>query len=261
MAISIKNILIACKNLDGCGSAAMLTSKLAKAYHSKVLALISNTENPNLKSILGSESVQTEKVGSSAVKSIKEFATETSPDLVVLPVRTAGGEVGIVSHNEANSIIDYLERMVLTVPAGNKDFNFDKIVVPVDSSFETRQKVPYAESLAQQFGATLYVLGVSNDNGKDSEVTVNNYARQVCRNIEEKGLNYEMHTDLGGNPTDKTIAFAQKINAGLIVIMTEQESNLTSFFSGKYSEQMVKKSTIPVLSVHPRDLVVSEARL
>jgi len=43
--------------------------------------------------------------------------------------------------------------------------------------------------------------------------------------------------------------------------MTEQETNFTSFFSGKYSQQMVKGSNMPVLSIHPKDLILSEARL
>jgi hypothetical protein len=47
----------------------------------------------------------------------------------------------------------------------------------------------------------------------------------------------------------------------MVVIMTEQETNITSFFSGKYSQQMIKTSTIPVLSIHPKDLIVSDARL
>jgi hypothetical protein len=43
--------------------------------------------------------------------------------------------------------------------------------------------------------------------------------------------------------------------------MTEQEANLISFFSGKYSQQMIKNSPIPVLSIPPKDLIVSDARL
>jgi nucleotide-binding universal stress UspA family protein len=85
--------------------------------------------------------------------------------------------------------------------------------------------------------------------------------RQVCNNIEEKGIKFTSETRLGGNPTELVLEYAKEINAGLVVIMTEQETNFTSFFSGKYSQQMVKNSNIPILSIHPKDLIVSDARL
>lgn len=252
---------MACKNIDGCGSAASIAGQLSKAFNANVFALTQGSQITGLDKYIDSSKLKVEEITGTPDKFIRTKATENNIDLIVLPVRAKGSDVGIVSSSEANSIIDYLERMVLSVPAGTKEFKFDKVVVPIDTSFETRQKVPYAEALAQAFGSTIHVLGVSNDKSKDAEVTVQNYARQVCRNIEERGLNYEMEMNLGGNPTDVTLEYAEKVGANLIVIMTEQESNLVSFFSGKYSEQMVKKAGIPVLSIHPKDLVVSEARL
>jgi hypothetical protein len=44
--------------------------------------------------------------------------------------------------------------------------------------------------------------------------------------------------------------------------MTEQELQIGSFFLGKYAQQMVNHSNIPVLSIPPReDIMVTEARL
>lgn len=260
MAININHIMLACKHPDSCKSAAVLTKRLATAFAGKVTALCGD----EAKSTITAEAIPNMEFVSldgSAYKLIKEKAQEFNPDMIVLPVSSSDAPEAIVTSKEANSIIDHIERMVLTVPAGSKAFQLDKIVVPIDTSFETRQKVPYAEALAKKFGSTLHVLGVSSDKGKDAEVTVNNYTRQVCRNIEEQGIAYESEVVLGGNPTDITLEYAQKVGASLIIIMTEQESNLISFFSGKYSEQMVKKSNIPVLSIHPKDLIVSEARL
>lgn len=260
MAININHIMLACKHPESCKSAALITKKVAVAFGSAVTALCGDEAQATVES----ESMPNLKVvslGGSPYKAIKESSEEVNPDMLVIPVSSSDAPEAIVTSKEANSIIDHIERMVLTVPAGTKPFEFDKIVVPIDTSFETRQKVPYAEALAKKFGSTLYVLGVSSDKGKDAEVTVNNYTRQVCRNIDEQGIAYEYEVILGGNPTDITLEYAQKVGASLIIIMTEQESNLISFFSGKYSEQMVKKSNIPVLSIHPKDLIVSEARL
>ncbi len=66
---------------------------------------------------------------------------------------------------------------------------------------------------------------------------------------------------MGGNITNVTIAYAEKINADLIVIMTEQEPQIGSFFLGKFAQQMVNNSPVPVLVVPTReDLMVSTVK-
>ncbi|MFN4082897.1 MAG: universal stress protein [Bacteroidia bacterium] len=264
MSIALDKILIAAKKKGSCESAAKLAGRIASTFKAKLFALVPEELKNNILSTALIPGIEFLSLNNgSAHKQIKDTASNINPDLVVLPVSTNDSDEAVVTSKEANNIIDHLERMVLTVPAGNKDFNMLKIVVPIDTSFETRQKIPYAEAFARQFGSTIHVIGVSNDKGKDAQVTLNNYIRQVANVVSDHGFKCEVDEDihLGVNPTDKTLEYAKKINAGLIIIMTEQESNLVSFFSGKYSEQMVKKSEIPVLSVHPRDLVVSEARL
>jgi nucleotide-binding universal stress UspA family protein len=139
---------------------------------------------------------------------------------------------------------------------------FKKIVVPIDTSFESRQKVPVAIRLAKQFDSTLHLLGVSVGNDKEAEHKVNAYIRQSKHTIEEAGIKYVMEKRLGGNVTDLTIDYAKSIDADLILCMTEQEPQLGSFFLGKFAQQMVNHSTVPVMSLMPReDLMLGEAVL
>jgi nucleotide-binding universal stress UspA family protein len=56
--------------------------------------------------------------------------------------------------------------------------------------------------------------------------------------------------------------YAEEIMADLIVIMTEQEPQIGSFFLGKFAQQMVNNSPIPVICVPTReDLMITDARL
>jgi nucleotide-binding universal stress UspA family protein len=135
-------------------------------------------------------------------------------------------------------------------------------VLPIDTSFESRQKVPYALSLAQKFGATIHVLGVSVDKDKEAEYQVSAYCRQVLHSFDEAGVSYIHEKRLGGNITNLTVDYAKGVKADLILIMTEQEPQIGSFFLGKFAQQMVNHSTIPVMSIAPReDLMISEAKL
>lgn len=189
-----------------------------------------------------------------AMKMIKNH----NPDLVVVQLNpeTKNG----IDSKTVFSIIDHFERMVLTIPStGN--FDLSSIVVPIDTSFETRQKIPYALAMAGIFNATIHVVGVSNDTDKDAEVTIKNYTRQVCNHIQEKGKTCTLDMRMGGNPSKQTLQFAADKQAGMIVIMSEQEGRFMDFFTGKYSEQIIKNASIPILTIHSKDLVVSEARL
>jgi len=157
--------------------------------------------------------------------------------------------------------IDQVEKLVLTIPGSNNSFDFKDIIVPIDTSFETRQKAPFAVAFGNIFHSALHVIGVTNESGKDAEVLLQNYSRQVANNFGDKGLDATIEIKMGGNPTTSTIECCNSKKAGLIIMMTEQETSFTSFFKGKYSEQMIKQSSVPVLSIHPKDLIVSEARL
>lgn len=254
MAISIPNFCVAIKDSKSGAACLQLAERLQKNFLSKVTVFITSGNVSGLAPDIKLQTIDSEK-------DILRVFKDSENDLLIVPITLENQNEGFIHAAEANKLIDKIERMVLTVPGNGTNFDFSKIIVPIDSSSETRQKVPYAIAMAKALGSSLYVVGVSNDKGKDSEVLINNYMRQVINNIQEKGMKCFYETKLGGNPTDQVLEYAKEIGAGLIVIMTEQETNFTSFFSGKYSQQMVKNSNIPVLSIHPKDLIVSEARL
>lgn len=262
MAITIPSIMLALKDANSCKAAINIASSVAAFYKSTVNCLVFGSSGQvDASKFPGAKFSSTNLVGSNPHKEIIKQYNGSNADLLIVPITSSQDGAGLLTASEANKIIYTLERMVLTVPCEKDDYNFLDIVVPIDTSFETRQKVPYAVSIAKALNARLHVLGVSNDKGKDAEVVIKNYTRQVYNNIEEKGLHCTVDMRLGGNPTEQIINFAQEKKAGLILIMTEQETNFTSFFTGKYSEQMIKNSPVPVLSIHPKDLIISDARL
>ena len=65
--------------------------------------------------------------------------------------------------------------------------------------------------------------------------------------------------DVKGNVTADTIEYANKVNADMIAIMTEQESSLSSLIMGTFAQQMLSQSTIPVLTVRPRKVLADTA--
>jgi nucleotide-binding universal stress UspA family protein len=163
--------------------------------------------------------------------------------------------------SNANRIVSALRKPVITIRGGvSVNRNLEKIVLPLDSTPETRQKVPFTAYMAKIFNAEVHVLRVYTSSVLAIVRKIDSYAEQVVKHLEEENIRYVLESVHAENLTDSTIEYALKINANLISIMTEQEISAKNLLLGPYAQQMVNHSPIPVLSIHPKDLLVSLSR-
>lgn len=198
----------------------------------------------------------------SVFKGILSAAEEVDANLIIMGTHGVTGFQEFWMGSNAYKVVSSSKCPVLTMRESGATNDFKTIVLPIDTSFESRQKVPFAMSLAKKFGATVHVLGVSVDKDKETEYQVAAYCRQVLHSFDDENISYIHEKRLGGNITAITEEYAKSVNADIILIMTEQEPQIGSFFLGKFAQQMVNHSNIPVMSIAPReDLMISEAKL
>ncbi len=145
---------------------------------------------------------------------------------------------------------------VLTV---RENFNFDKplekIIMPIDSTRDTRQKVPWTIEFSKMFpGTQIHVLGIFSYKNKTIRGEVEGYVNSVEKLLDSKQVKYVTDYVESENTTLSTIEYATKVNADLIVIMSEQEKTFSNIFLGPYAQQMLNLSPIPVLTVSVRQV-------
>jgi nucleotide-binding universal stress UspA family protein len=261
MAITINKILLAFDTPQKSAAVIDIAATIAKAHNAEVIAMQCSEGNYNIDSAFGQLKFKKIQSSSKPAKDLMIAAQAENPDMIIFSVSNNPELNGLMNFADTCKFIDQVEKLVLTVPGNVTSYDFKDIIVPIDTSFETRQKAPFAVGFGNMFQSTLHVIGVSSESGKDAEVLLQNYSRQVANNFGDKGIDTTIEIRMGGNPTSSTIEYCNSKKAGLIIMMTEQETSFTSFFKGKYSEQMIKLSSVPVLSIHPKDLIVSEARL
>ncbi len=172
----------------------------------------------------------------------------------------SGMKKGLLGRNSYRTI----EQSPVPVLIVREDFNFDKaletIVVPLDNSDDTRHKVGMAATFAKTFGSTLHLVGLYTSQNHDIRRIVQNYVAMVQRYLDKLDVKYvTKFIDDVKNVTQSTIDYAHSVNADMIAIMTEQESNLTSLILGNYAQQMINQSDIPVLSVRPKQVMTDNA--
>ncbi len=158
--------------------------------------------------------------------------------------------------SNAYRIVSYAPCPVITVrydfrikPEGIKS-----IVLPIDSSADTKQKLPFAIQLANAFKAEVHLIAVYSTGLKSMQRRVENSAIVAERYLREAGINYSITTKNSNNITTTTLEHAQDVNADLIAIMTEQETSANNILLGPFAQQMVNYSHIPVLSIQPKEI-------
>jgi nucleotide-binding universal stress UspA family protein len=125
--------------------------------------------------------------------------------------------------------------------------------MPIDSTVETRQKVPFTAYMAGIFKAEVHILSIYSSDAENIRSLVDGYSQQVMKHLEEENIRYKVVPMPCENLTDATIEYAHKIDANLISIMTEQEKTAKNIILGPYAQQMVNHSPFPVLCIHPKD--------
>ena len=159
-------------------------------------------------------------------------------------------------------------RIVTTAPCPvitiRSDYKFEKdikkIVLPIDSSLETRQKLPFSTKIARYFNSEIHVVSLYSTTIKAVRHRVDNYTLQVKKYLEDENVKFSIEAIDADNITNATVEYAKKIDAEIIAIMTEQETTTANLFLGAYAQQMVNHSPIPVLSIHAKEYIRIQSR-
>ncbi len=158
--------------------------------------------------------------------------------------------------SNALKIVSATESPVITIRHGAVPHPIKKIIMPIDITSDTRQKVPITAEIAKAFGAEVHVVAVSSNQSDDIVAKLNAFSKQVCDYLKDYEVHFKTASLSGDNITDITIEYALDINADMISIMTEQSKALSNFVLGSYAQQMLSKSPIPVLSITPQELFI-----
>lgn len=191
-------------------------------------------------------------------KIYKEIANQAKYNDAYLIVAGSHGVSGFESFwigSNASKIVTYSPCPVITL---RESFpmkkTIQKVVLPIDNSTSTRQKVPFAMDFAKCFCSEIHVLELQSSKLKAVRNKVTSYATQVSEYLAENKVKHVVKTIEADNITTATIKYAEENKADLIIIMTEQEQELSNIWLGPYAQQMVNNSPIPVMSIHPKEL-------
>lgn len=144
---------------------------------------------------------------------------------------------------------------ILTFNGNNIREQFETIVLPLDLTEETQQKVSKAIELAKYYNSTIRVISIILTDEKEVIEKLTSQLKQVKEYIENRDI-YTTSKIIYGDKTLRKLTsyildYAREINGDLIMIMTP-ETNLLEKFLGNIDNEIICLSKIPVLTVHPK---------
>jgi len=131
-----------------------------------------------------------------------------------------------------------------------------KIVLPIKLHRATRQKAPIVAEIAELFGAEIHVIAISTNKNKRDLVRLESYAKQVEGYLSARKLKCVTKSLVGESLPTLTCNYTEAVNADLITIMSSQVDKWNVVL-GSYAQQMVNKSTVPLLNITPQEKFIS----
>ena len=191
---------------------------------------------------------------------IAELAKKELSPMIIIGTNGASGYEKYVIGSQAARIVQDSPCPVLTMRQGF-DFHkqLERIVVPLRVNANSRQKVPPAATMARIFGSEVYLLGLLDL--KEEESALRTYIGQSIDYLEKEHIPYRFEIRPYSTYSDTVLKYADEVKADLVIINTEQDRVISQLFLGTNAQQIVHKSQIPVLCIHPADYINVAARV
>lgn len=182
---------------------------------------------------------------------ILAISKEHNVDLLVMGTHGTSGIMEFFIGSNTYKVVTQSECPVLSVQGHAKKIGFKDILLPIDDSAHSRQKVNHAIALAHHFASKIHIVGLPDSTDaadlKKFEIKLD----QVEELVKKAGLTCSRKTMQGNNQARMTEEYAKTTNADLIVIMTDQDEDMTGRLMGTFAQQIINHSKIPVLSIQP----------
>lgn len=142
---------------------------------------------------------------------------------------------------------------------------FDRILIPTDGSDPAKSAVETALGLAETHGATLHVLFIVDQpttvsgmgegfSGLDDLLdALEEEGKQATEAIVEQASERDIETTAAvrrGNPHEDILGYANDQDIDVIVMGTHGRTGVKRALLGSVTEDVVRHSEIPVLTVH-----------
>ncbi|MDZ4757169.1 MAG: universal stress protein [Bacteroidota bacterium] len=175
------------------------------------------------------------------------LAKKKKIDMIFMGTHGASGYKEVFIGSNAQHVVTLSNVPVITIQQKKDKAGFKNILIPIDDSLHSREKVNIAMLIAETFKSYIHLIGLPETKDEEEVNKINIKLASVEKIINDSKLGYKTTVVHGKNLAKAAIKYAKENNCDLIVINTGHESQ-TGIFLGALAQQIVNHSSIPVLS-------------
>jgi len=188
----------------------------------------------------------------SIFKSIGEKATELGCALIVLGTHGVRGMQHISGARALKVVGSSKVPLIVVQEKGPIHNSYKKIIVPIDSKSETKQKTLQCINIAKMFDAKIFLykqFSTDEENNKN----INNNITFISNQFNQHNVLFEIaNQEHSGSFEKDFIGYAKNSEADLIVILTTVDKDFKDLVMGPVEEYVINnKDQIPVMCVNP----------
>ncbi len=187
-------------------------------------------------------------------KTIVDAANEVHADMIIFGTKGGSGLDDTILGSNANFVIRHANCPVITIRETPDHVGFKKILLPIDLSKETAEKVQWGIVFAKIFGSELDVLCIDESTDEKEQFKLRSRMEKTIGHIHNVGITNVRSETLNakGNVSKQVIDYAEKHKNDLIAIMTHLSADEKSaHIMGTTADQIVNHSRIPIISIRP----------
>ncbi|MDT8400847.1 MAG: universal stress protein [Bacteroidales bacterium] len=204
--------------------------------------------------------VRTAIVPGSIFTSIAEYVNEEGASVVVMGTHGMKGMQKLTGSWALKVLVKSKVPFIVVQDKPKGMEKYQNIVFPVDFRTENKEKLKMAIFMGKYFDSKVHILKtVTTDKSLLKKTNINlNFA---IKYLIQNNIEYEIHDMKKGNLAQQTIAFAESVDADLILIMTTKNITLADYMLGAQEQQIIANSSkIPVCCINPMSSFASKAQ-
>lgn len=182
---------------------------------------------------------------------INKVADELRPLFIMIGITKVVG--GNFRGKNALQLIRKSQHPIISVGGKVHRDGCKKIIMPLDLSVLSREKVPRTVEIAKLFNSEIHIVSIiTKEESKLDESKLHMYANQCLKFIRESGLHCSSKFINSTEDVAQTIIeYGKKIEADLIVIISNSDVSIKEYFTGTAAQRLINNSDIPVLTLRP----------
>jgi nucleotide-binding universal stress UspA family protein len=186
---------------------------------------------------------------------LTKVADVLNPLFIIMRITEKLSPDKLIGRN-AFKMVRQSKHAVITIRGEDNRDGCKVILLPLDISRESREKVDRATELALLFKAEIKIISILEHQSKQEEAKLQIISDQVLKILRDRGITCSAEVKFGKNIPKIVIEYGHEVQADLIVIMTQEKIHISEMMlwnMGTTAQQLINESDIPVLSFRPRE--------